>query len=183
MNKKVITLAVFFILLALSIQTIDALGVTSAYYEGNPLTLYPGETRTVGVSLTNMVGDQNITLVANMTKGTEIAHLLKPIETQYFVPFGTNNELAVDFVVSIPSTASIGTEYSVEITLTTVTSGAGGGVVMGSSIGKEIPIKVISPTPITEEKAAFPTWIIIAIIVIVILLIIVLIILSKKKKK
>jgi hypothetical protein len=54
---------------------------------------------------------------------------------------------------------------------------------MGSSIGKEIPIKVISPTPITEEKAAFPIWIIIAIIVIVILLIIVLVILSKKKKK
>jgi hypothetical protein len=182
MNKKILTLIALCLVIAISVnsmKTAYALGVTSPYYDGSPLTLYPGETKEVSLALTNMVGNDNLTLVANVTKGADIAHLVDP-DKQYFVPLGSNNNIAVSFVVSAPSTAAVGTAYNVQITLTTVTSGVGGGVVMGSSIGKDVPILVVSQTP-TEKETAFPTWIIIVIIVIILLLIL-WIIFSKKKK-
>jgi len=164
--------------------SVKAFGITSAYYSENPLRIQPGETKTISFSLTNMVGNQNLTVIANITKGAEIAHLVDPVDKQYFVPLGTNNNVGISLTVTAPATDPIGKQYEVEVTVTTVTPGTGGGVVFGSSIGKEIPVVIVSPTGEIIEKKTLSTELVILIVLIILVIIaIIIIILGMKKKK
>lgn len=183
-NKKlwlVIAILVLFTALATLPLTVKAFGITSAYYSGNPLTLQPGETKTISLGLQNMVGEDNITLSADITKGAEIAKLVEEGK-QYFVPLGTNNDIAIEMTITAPANDVIGKEYEVELTLTTVTSGEGGGVVLGQSIGKTVPVIIVSPTEEIKEKPSFPIGLVILLVVIVIIILVIIILLATKKK-
>ncbi|MCX6742538.1 MAG: hypothetical protein NTX24_05215 [Candidatus Pacearchaeota archaeon] len=181
MNKEVWLVAGILLVLVVLSFPVDALGITTMYYSGNSLTLKPGETKTISLGLSNMAGDsQNLTVIANITKGAEIAQLVEK-DKQYSLPFGTNNNIGVNVVINAPIGDPIGKEYEVEVTITTVTSGVGGGVILGSSIGTTIPVTIVSPTGETIPPKTFNTWWVILILLIVIIIII--IILSRKKKK
>lgn len=182
MKKSLLAVCIFFVLLALAIN-VDAFGITAFYYPGNPLTLSPGETKTVSYGFQNMVGDKNLTVVTEITAGQDIARLTDP-DAEYFIPLGTSNNLGFTVIVTAPATAQLGDTYNVGVTVTTVTSGEGSGVVMGSSIGETLPVIIVSPTG-TTEKPGMPTELIILIVLIAIALIILIIALFflKKKKK
>ena len=186
MNKQSwLMLCIIFVLMIAMPMSVKALGINSAYFPGNPLTLQPGETKTIGLGLTNLAGEpQNFTMIAEITQGVEIAQLTEK-DKQYSVPFGTDNDIAIGLTVTAPTEAPIGTEYSVEVIVTTITTGAGGGVVLGQSIGKTIPVTIVSPTvEITPTKQALPAELIILIILIIIVLVaIIMAIISMKKKK
>jgi hypothetical protein len=182
--KKAIFSVLFSLLVSfLFLSTVSAFGIGSSYYTGHPLEIAPGETADVSLGMQNMVGDQNITVVANLTKGSEIARITDT-NAQYFIPLGSNNQVSVNVRVTIPSSDPIGKTYNVEVTIITVTSGQGGGVVFGQSIAKSFPVLVKSAEqeiPTTEE--AFPVWILIVIIVIILAIIIWLLLRKKPAKK
>jgi len=183
MNKKVWLVAcVLLTLVALSFP-VDALGITTLYYPGNSLTLQAGQTKTISLGLTNMAGDpQNLTVIANITKGGEIAQLVEK-NKQYLLPFGTNNNIGIELIISVPLGEQVGKEYEVEVTITTITPG-GSGVVLGSSIGTTIPVTIVSSTGETTKKEQFPIeWVILIVLIAIILLVIIIAILSKKKKQ
>jgi len=183
-DKKIWLVAgVLFALVALSFS-VNAMGITTLYYKGNPLTIQPGQTKTISFGLSNMAGDaENLTVIANLTKGGEIAHLVNNKNTQYALPFGTNNNVTVDVVVSVPATDPIGKQYNVGVTVTTVTPG-GSAVVLGSSIGTEVPIVVVSSTgEIPKKQGLSVQWIVLIVLIAIIILAIIIAILSKKQKK
>lgn len=184
MNKQ--NWLVLCVILALAVIPfgVNAFGITSAYYPENPLTLQPGETKTLAVGLSNNAGEpQNLTVVAEITKGAEIAQLSEP-GRQYDVPFGTNNNVGINFVVTAPAEDPVGKVYEIEITVTTVTPGTGGGVVLGQSIGETIPVLIVSSTGTTTPKKQFPVELIVLLVLAVLLIIaIIIVILGMKKKK
>jgi hypothetical protein len=182
-NKQIGLIAcALLVLLALSFS-INALGITSVYYAGNPLTLQPGQTKTVSLGLSNNAGEQeNLTVIANITKGGEIAQLVDK-DKQYTLPFGTNNNVGINVLISAPAGDPVGKQYNIEVTVSTITPG-GSAVVLGSSIGTSIPVTIVSSTGEIPKKTPLSIqWIVLIILILIILLIIIIAILSKKKKK
>ena len=184
MNKQNWLVLCAILALAVMPLSVNAFGITAAYYPGNPLTLQPGETRTLAFGLSNNAGEpENLTVVAEITKGAEIAQLAEPGK-QYDVPFGTSNNIGINFIVTAPTEDPVGKTYEVEIMVTTVTPGTGGGVVLGQSIGAAIPIVIVSPTGEITPKKQFPVELVILLVLAVLLIIaIIIVILGMKKKK
>ncbi len=71
MKNKIILIMLLLIL----VSTISAFGISSPYWEGNPITMEKGETKIINLNIQNMVGDEDITVKAEITQGKEIASL------------------------------------------------------------------------------------------------------------
>jgi len=178
MKKRTIFSALLFMaVFAILLSNVSAFGIGSSYFAGHPLELNPGETANVSLGLQNMIGDQNLTLRASIIGGADIAQITDASK-DYFVPLGSNNQVSVNLRVTIPSTDTIGKEYTVTVVLATVTlSQAGGtGATLGASIEKSFPVLVKG----TAEKT-FPAWAVVLIVVIVIVIIILIKLLAKRK--
>jgi len=172
----------FLIVLVACISLVNAFGIYSPYKEDNPLRIAPGETTNVSIGLQNMppVGNDSITLRAEITNGTEIA-TLTDASNEYTVPLGSYG--GVNIKVTIPSTDPIGKTYTVSVSLTTITPGQSGSVAIGQSVENSFP--VIVSTRANEQgttEKAFPLWVLIVVIVIVIAIIIWLLSKAKKSK-
>ena len=90
MKKKVALAAVSLFVLAFLAAGVLAMGVSSPYWDQNPLNLYPGQTENVQLNLQNMVGSDDVTISASITKGSEIASITDA-STVYSVPAGTKD--------------------------------------------------------------------------------------------
>ena len=183
MKKSVSIFLVFTMLVVIACFTnASAFGVTAAYWEERPLELSPGETIETGLGLQNMVGGEDIAITAEITSGSEIAEITSGSE--YLIPFGSQNAVGITIKITIPETAQIGEEYTVGVTLTTITPGEQGAVAIGSSIEKNFPVIIkAATTETTEEKVTLPVWSIVLIMIAGIVVILVIILLLKKKKR
>jgi len=173
MKNKVmesIFLIVFIVMFIACLANVKAFAVTPPY---RPVLIFPGNTTEVGIGLQNMVGDEDITLVAEIIEGDDIAEIIDE-SNEYFVPFGSKGEVIDHIRITIPADDPVGKNYTVGLTLTTVTPGEAGAVAMGSSIGTEFSVVVASPTaPAGEEKAfQYIIWLWLVVIVIIIWLLI-----------
>lgn len=155
------------ILLAVNVL---ALGVSSPYWSGNPLTMYPGETKTVSLELQNMVGSDDVALQASLIQGDEIA-VLTDSDLIYEVPAGTK-DTKVNIEVEIPENAQVGQEYSIGLSFTTVTPGQQGGFNLGSSIEQYFNVKVIEKTEGIEETVWIDSWKILLVILVIVAVIV-----------
>lgn len=144
----------------------NAFGVSSSYWRGNPVSVYPGEERVVDLVLQNMVGDEDIRVRAALVGGSEIAST----ETrEYFVPAGTK-DTAVPVTIRIPREVELGTTYVVTVSFETVTSGVGGGVAMGTGVDTSFDVVVVAEPPQNSPFSEnYGLWIILAIVVIVLI--------------
>jgi len=80
---------IIFIALALSLLSIiSAFGISSPYWEGNPLKIEKGETKIINLNIQNMVGEEDITIKAEIIQGKEIASLQ---QDTFFIKAGTSN--------------------------------------------------------------------------------------------
>ena len=185
MKKIKIIIFSMFLLVILN-YNVNAFGVSSPYWDENPLLVYAGETKEITMVLQNMVGGEDMTLKAELNSGKEIATLTDQITT-YNVPFGTSN-IPVHLRISIPADAKPGQEWPVGISFKTITENRGG-VTLGGAIDKGFRVKVIErPQPTTsvyktgkalsglEQLGGF-------VILVVILLILILVIKYFHKKK
>ena len=181
-KQKWLLVFTIFALIAVAVS-VQALGTSSAYHSTNPMTLKPGETRQAVIGLTNTAGEpQNVTMVAEITKGSDIAKLTEP-EKQYFVPFGSSNDIGVTYTVTAPLIDPAGKSYNIEITITTVTPGTGGGVILGQSIVTVIPVIIASPTGEVSQKKGISTEMIVLIgLIVIVIAAIIIVILSMRKK-
>ena len=175
MNKQILAITAFALIL-ISTSIVYAFGVSSPYWEGNPLVMSPGETKTINLNLQNMVGNENVTVKAEIKKGSEIARIEKDI---YTVLAGTADSY-VPLKITIPRNAE--NNSRIEIEFKTITPGAGGGVAMGTGMTVSFDV-VISEIEVGAGKITWKTAILMLIAVIIVLAIIIYLVLRKKKAK
>jgi hypothetical protein len=145
-NNKLIIAILILIVLPLA----SAFGVTTSYWSGNPLVLYPGETRVIDVQLQNMVGNEDMSLQAEISEGSEIATLIDS-STTYFVQFG-KKDVKININVTIPQNATIGQSYNIKIALKQIAEEEGKMVQMTASVGATIPVQIVAEVPAAPEQ-------------------------------
>ena len=177
MKKEMKLLAMLLVAINL-ISLAAAFGVSSSYGGTTVLTLLPGETQEVALTMQNMVGDEDLTIRVALEQGQEVATLLGPSE--YEVKLGT--KVPVKLNVSIPEDAEPETEYSVIATFTTVKSGESEGVALGTAIESSFNVVVGAPEAEEAEKPALEAWQTALLVIAVIIILILLWYLLRKKK-
>lgn len=181
-NKKIFCTGTI-ILAVLMLSTVMAFGVSSPYWKGNPLTISPGETKIVKINYQNVGADaEDLTVRAEITKGSEIASLNKP---DYLVKAGTK-DTTVEVSVSIPAGVPAGSKYQVTLTSSSVTPGTEGGVSLGIGMDttfdvEVVPIPLVVKEELAEEKS--DVGILISVCLAIIIITIVLLIVVRKKRK
>ncbi|MBR9676845.1 hypothetical protein GOV04_01785 [Candidatus Woesearchaeota archaeon] len=175
--KQILLFAIILVLLATSSF---AFGVSAPYWDTRPLELSPGQNQEVILHLQNMVGNDNITVIASLNSDPSIARLIDDI-TQYTVNAKTKG-LPVNLLVSIPKKTSIGTMYQVKILFSPVIEQASSdNIQIVGAIEKTFPVIVV------ESESSKPSKNLIIITSIVTLLALITIIvkfyLLKKAKK
>ncbi len=185
-NKKIFGIGMILVMAILAASTVLAFGVSSPYWKGNPLSIYPGETKTVKLSYQNMGEDaEDLNVKAEITKGSEIASLTRQ---DYSVATNTK-DTTVEIVVSVPASAGIGTTYEVTLTSKTITPGTEGGVGLGVGMDTTFDVLVVQQPPVSTpqetlaEESSATTWIAIFVLLAVIIISTVLLVLTKKKKR
>ena len=158
-NKKICMTTI--ILIILSISFISAFGVSTSYWKGNPLSIAPGDTKTISLRLQNIGTDDDITVRAILADGFEIA---STEEKDYLVRNGTK-DTEVPVKISIPLDTPLGTEYRVTVSFKTITPGGTGGVVLGTAIDTSFDVLVAEVEK--EEKGVNVVLIVISLILII----------------
>ena len=162
---------------------VNAVGVNSEFYDGNPLSMKAGETRYIQLELQNMVGNEDIYLKGVITQGTEFVTITDK-DTLYFIPFG-RKDIKVNLKVTIPENTAHGT-YKFIASFVTATPGETTGTIrVGTGIDKVVPIRVNAPPQPVTGKALNPLANnnLTIVFIIAIIAIIVFLVLKKKKKK
>lgn len=187
-NKNLYIVGISIGFLILLSTTMFALGVGSLYHEDNPLKISAGETKDLKFRLQNIPGTEDITIRANILKGSEIFKITDPSE-EYFVPIGGTVYSYAE--VSIPDDAKIGEVYDVKLGFATVTDSESGSFSLGSSIGKSFSVVIV---PKIEEKEEIiqtapeitistTTYIVFGTVIILILAVVIWLILKRRKNK
>ena len=143
----------FLLVFLFTAQLVAAVGVTSPYWDTKPLGLNPGESVEVQLLLQNMMGDKDVTLMASITEGADIATLLGESQT-YAVPFGVK-DVPVLVKISIPEDTSVGGARTVKVSFTqSVADDTQGKMVqMTTGVGAIIPVE-ITPKFAPEENSS-----------------------------
>ncbi len=136
----------FFLLVAASF--VHAFGVTTFYWEGNPLVMSPGETIDLFLLLQNMVGEQDMTLKAQLEEGKELATLTDS-NLNYVVPYG-RKDIKVNLRITIPRDTSFVGTYHVGVSFTQVLQGEGKMLQMAGAVKTYIPIVIKNPNEATK---------------------------------
>lgn len=132
--------------LILMLPLVQAFGVTSSYWDTNPLTLHAGEEKIVELGLQNMVGGEDLTLLAKITEGADIATILGESD-KYVIPFGSK-DIVAKVLVKLPADAVPGETREVAVSFTQVSDQDEGKMIqMVSGVGKRIPVVVVSDQP------------------------------------
>ncbi len=168
---KKTTFIVVILLIAFS-YGVNAFGVSSPYWDENPLYVQPGETKDVAMSLQNMVGDSDVTAIADLRSGSEIATITDD-NKNYLVPLGVSN-VPVNLKIQIPVDAKPGKEWNIGITFNTVAENTGGGVGIGSGVTKGFKVIVAEKPKISAQASKILgiqtlTGVIILIVILIIL--------------
>jgi hypothetical protein len=169
-------------LLILSVSLISASGVASPYWDDRPLKLAAGESKTVTLTLQNMVGDGDLYLEAEVSDDLGLASLVDG--TDYFVPLG-RDDIPLKVKVEVPEDAVVGETTFVWTSLQQVALGEGGMVRIASGFTSKFPVEVVSFDESElrrgePEKEFSPLWI--GLIVLVVLIFIGLMRKTKKVK-
>lgn len=179
-NKKITTGILTIIFILITINSVSAFSVGSAYHKNNPLQLSPGESTIISFSLQNMAGDEDITAKANILQGNEFMKIINSSNI-YEIPLG--GEKIVSVRVTIPPGTRIGETYKAELEFSTITENKKGTFGFGSAVGRKFDIIVASPGDgnLPEEKSR--TGILIVLVVLILLATAIIVILKKRKNK
>jgi len=172
-NNKIMKIILPIFLIVILISLVNAFGVSSPYWEGNPLTMAAGETKTVNLNLQNMVGEEDVNVKVEIKEGLEIASLKEDI---YTVKSKTSDTF-VPLKIKIPREAE-NTSYKLVAEVRTVTPGGEGGAVMLGT-GMTVAFDVLVSGKVESNKFI----IIIGACIILAIIIFIIIILRKKFRK
>ncbi len=134
---------VFFISL---ISYVSAFGISSPYWNTNPLEMRVGESKDISFNLQNcpalsadcVVKDENV--VVSLQEGKKIARITSG--KFYTIPFGTADQFII-MKVKIPSNAKVGDIYNVRFSVASYEE-AGGSINIGVEYIIEFPVVIIA---------------------------------------
>ncbi len=178
-NLKIILSTILLVILS---YNASAFGVSSPYWDENPLYVNPGEAKEITMVLQNMIGDQDIKVIGELNSGKEIAILIDK-STTYNVPIGNSN-VPVKIKINVPEDAKPKQEWQVGVAFKTVVDNSGG-VGVGSAISKGFKVIVKEQAKVSETatKQVLSTQLIGFLIMLLILIVLVLAIKHFHKKR
>lgn len=145
-----------------------ASGVSSPYWEGNPLKMAAGSTETVDLNLQNKQSNETINFKVEIKEGVNIAKL----DQEVYV-IGPEEDVNAVLKISIPNKAEQGAEYPIDIEFKTISSSEGENMIT-TQTGSDVEFKVI----VSGKETNYIPYILGGLILIVLV-----IILSMPKKK
>ena len=184
-NKKFGMIITVISLLIIIISLINAFGVSTSYWDDNPLKLAPGESKTVLLGLQNKVGNEDVTLRAELTSDGDGIAILIDENLDYFVPLGSGADVPIK--VEIPEDIKIGGIRKIAISFIQISSKEGGMVRLTGGFTSKFPVEVVGVedselySPPELKKTTSNLWIL--IIMVIIIASIVIFIARKKKLK
>ena len=177
-NKFIHSVGISFLVVCLLAVNSLAFGVSSSYWDGNPLKMYPGESKKILLNLQNNVGaEETVAVSAALVSGEEIASLE---ENEYSVPFGENVNVPVE--ISVPLSASVGSAYPIKVSFTTITSD-NGGVGLGLAFDTVFEVTIVEKSTIPEEPQTRSNYLVWILLVIAILIVFYFLLWKKKNKE
>ena len=139
----VVLLIIFSLISALSV---NAAGVSSPYWDENPMYVHSGDIKEFSYLLQNMVGNEDIKMQVSLEVDSGIMQFAEN-KSIYDVPL-RSSDVPVKMIVTIPENAKPGDEWEVGVRFTTVSSNTEGkAVVIGSAFSKGFKIIVEEPKP------------------------------------
>jgi hypothetical protein len=184
MKNKKITSLVFLLFGILLVSTINAFSFGTPYTIGDPIHMYPGETKQITLSLQNSDVESGIVAKLELSQLGQIAKLDKEMYT-----IGYKGEVNPIITIHVPSDAKIGDNYA--IIMRAIQENAGGGemISMGSQITRGLGVLVVEkpaepqqPAPVDESGAYGWTITIIAVIVIIAVAIVIYVVFKRNRK-
>jgi len=172
-NKKSLGISIILLILAF-VQLISGFGVSSPYWEGNPMVLSPGEEYEINLNLQNMIGDDDLLIKAEMIKGGDIAKIKEGI---YEIKAHTSDTMA-PLTIKIPRDILVPQTKRIHIEFKSVTPHETGMVTMGTGMSVKFDV-LIQGSPIKREIP----WATIIISIGIIIIAIVIIILIRRRKR
>lgn len=164
--------AIFAVLILISF--ISASGIVSPYWKDYPLEMNFGETKIANFVLQNMVGDEDITVKAELKQGTDIASLEKDT---YTAKAGTSDTI-IPVKITIPKDYGKSIQQ-IQLEVKTIATDQKGMISLGTGWTTSFNV-IISEKPISKEALI---GIIIAMLIALIILVLVILILVLKKRK
>ncbi len=128
-------------LLVMSLFFVSAFGVSTSYWDGNPLKLAPGESMIVTLGLQNGVGSENVTLRANLTSDGDGIATFVDENLDYFVPLGGGAGVPVK--IEIPEDENIPSTHQITILFMQVSSGGEGMVSVAGGFTAKFPVEIV----------------------------------------
>ena len=188
-NKKIgIVLGTFglFIMMAF---LVGAFGISTPYWDDNPLKLAPGESKIVSLGLQNNVGSEDVTLRAVLTNDAGGIATIIDESLDYFVPL--RGSAVVSIKVEVPENAeNTNPLREVALSFTQIgVEGTGGPVTLAGGFTTKFPIKIVGFTeselyvPPTPEKELFSANFLIILIILIIVVIAIIVFLNMRKNK
>lgn len=181
-------LATISVLLILTLGIITALGVSSPYWQGNPLKMRPGEIKDVSFNLVNSVSENTTKATVSLVEGGEIAQIISG-ENYTLAPGSTDKNVVLR--ISIPQNAIINSTYKIKFYVQYSPAGESGNVQLDVKYNIEFPIEVSTEvqnqsfqtqpgtTPTTTEPPKKSKWVLIALSILAIIILIIIIVIIK----
>jgi len=181
-NKNIICFCI--ITLVLTLNLVIAFSPISGYSEENPLKLYPGEEKEAVIHIYPTPEEGTISVEATIIEGMDIASIT---DESNIYSSSSAGEGLVHVKVSVPSTATIGSEYIVKSRFvdknSKPTTGTVGFTIEATNSFKVVVVEkpaVIVETPQGEGISLM--WWIIGIIVVIVIIAIIWFIIKKKRE-
>lgn len=170
MNKNILLSLTIIILL---ISLISAFGISSPYWEENPLTIKKGETKIINLNLQNIVGEKDITVKADIIEGAEIVSLK---EDTFIVKAGTSDTI-IPLEITVPQDAKQENQ-TIKIDFKTIQDNSKG-IVIGTGMGVAFDVIAIQEI---KGKVNKKTSIALGTVIVILAIIFWFIINSRKKR-
>ena len=168
---------------------VSAFGISTPYWDDNPLKLAPGESKIVTLGLQNNVGDIDVTLKAVLTNDAGGIATIIDESLEYFVPLG--GSAVVSIKVEIAEDA-VNTDPLREIALSFTQIGVEGkGVVtLAGGFTSKFPVEIVGfeeselyVEPVPKEKLFSANFLIILIILIAVVSAVIVFLNMRRNKK
>lgn len=137
-------------LLIVSAPTILALGISSPYWQDNPLKMYPGQVKEIPFTLVNGEKEDAQAFVA-LSEGKEIAEITSG--TEYLVSSDSTDKKII-LKISIPRDAKTGDSYSIRFSIKSSPQKEAGTVQLNVGYNVNFPVSVVSSSEATVEIKA-----------------------------